>query len=209
MYKFRKTTIQSFKSELEIQNNLDFLARLYLPLIEKYENESNTEYKNHIKLMLSQSIKYTDNISNLKASKAARELSKKILEKELSVANLSEEEKDWILTNYDISKISVNGQTVPAINGGLGDAKRQSKEKHFHWEHATPNSQIVSKLLNLNICSLNSDLEKVNKVIEVLRLHQIIWITKEEDDKLTRAGFRDKNRPVWQDAYKSCGIIVE
>ncbi|MCK1202567.1 hypothetical protein MXZ84_07855 [Streptococcus uberis] len=77
MYKFRKTTIQSFKSELEIQNNLDFLARLYLPLIEKYENESNTEYKNHIKLMLSQSIKYTDNISNLKASKAARELSKK------------------------------------------------------------------------------------------------------------------------------------
>ncbi|MCK1202566.1 hypothetical protein MXZ84_07850 [Streptococcus uberis] len=131
------------------------------------------------------------------------------MEKELSVANLSEEEKDWILTNYDISKISVNGQTVPAISGGLGDAKRQSKEKHFHWEHATPNSQIVSKLLNLNICSLNSDLEKVNKVIEVLRLHQIIWITKEEDDKLTRAGFRDKNRPVWQDAYKSCGIIVE
>jgi hypothetical protein len=71
--------------------------------------------------------------------------------------------------------------------------------KHFHWEHMDPISAIQKS------CEDAGSEEEIQQILRT-RL-RIAWILKEEDEKLTKLGFRN-NRPDPASAYQEAGIVL-
>ncbi|MGQ0484228.1 MAG: hypothetical protein ACT4SY_02585 [Hyphomicrobiales bacterium] len=81
-----------------------------------------------------------------------------------------------------------------AVN--LKDPKRQN----FHWEHFVPVKQLAQQVLN-------SKNEPVERIVDILREAEIVWVTKDEDGELARSGCRSR-RPDPYACYKNAGIVL-
>lgn len=87
---------------------------------------------------------------------------------------------------------------VDLLRVGWHDQPRFDRgRKSFHWEHVTPLAQLRDKL------AVAETVEQVQGMITA-QLY-VAWITKNEDQALTAAGFKSKRPRPWA-AYESAGI---
>lgn len=71
---------------------------------------------------------------------------------------------------------------------------------HMLWEHTTTNHQTY---LQMMACRTQEEL------LLCMRNHSgVCWITREEDQKLNRMGYRSQREAGWESAYRECGIEV-
>ncbi|WP_158020980.1 hypothetical protein [Methylorubrum extorquens] len=80
----------------------------------------------------------------------------------------------------------------------VGKGLRRNELKVFHWEHTQPVGELVRRMHALHNPTAAS-------IEAILKEAGVAWILKEEDDRLTRAGFRTK-RADWRECYKQVGI---
>lgn len=80
------------------------------------------------------------------------------------------------------------------------DTKRISKlhDVGFHFEHSMPVGEMVNQLLALK----NPAKQEIE---QILNAAYVAWVTKDEDNLLSKKGYRSK-RPNWRSAYKEVGI---
>ena len=68
------------------------------------------------------------------------------------------------------------------------------------WEHTTTNHETYQKFV---ACQTIEELE------ECMENHTgVCWITRDEDTRLNKSGFRSSRKKGWQKAYHACGIEV-
>lgn len=77
----------------------------------------------------------------------------------------------------------------------LKDHKRQN----LHWEHAYTRYNFVQDLFSKQLTK--------EEIVELVKKHQIIWITKEENSLLDKTHKKDRPKG-WRDAYASVGINI-
>lgn len=70
------------------------------------------------------------------------------------------------------------------------------------WEHAYTRSDFATNAINI----VEKDKDVVNELTELIKQHQINWITVEEDKCLTKHGYKSHRPNGWKPAYKECGI---
>jgi len=98
---------------------------------------------------------------------------------------------------------------IADINFCTSEQAKGLKRKEVIYEHVVPHSIVMDKLLALN--DLRN--EKIFKVIE--KFYIVCAITKEEDKRLSAAGFRSKMPDGWNAdtdsvyaRYNAVGIVV-
>ena len=68
------------------------------------------------------------------------------------------------------------------------------------WEHTTTNHETYQSFVK---CQSQSELEKV------MSSHTgVCWITREEDNRLNKGGFRSSREAGWKETYAKCDIQV-
>lgn len=74
--------------------------------------------------------------------------------------------------------------------------------KDLEWEHAYTRHDFA-----LNAIKIVENGEDVDsKLIKLIKEHQIVWITKEENKCLSEHGYKSHRPNGWKPAYKECGI---
>jgi len=68
------------------------------------------------------------------------------------------------------------------------------------WEHTTPLGELCESIIS------SKSKEEILKVIT--SYSGVCWVTREEDNKLNKAGFRSSRVNGWKSAYEQCGINV-
>jgi len=69
------------------------------------------------------------------------------------------------------------------------------------WEHTTPLKKLIESLCKYdNIKAIKDTLNSYSGVC---------WITRKEDNKLTRKGYKNNRLGGWRKCYKKCGIIIK
>ena len=79
-------------------------------------------------------------------------------------------------------------------------SKARRLKGKFMFEHYVPVNQIREELLAIRKPT-------INVIAKILSKTRIIWVTKAEDVKLSKAGYR-RLRANPAKAYKDCGIII-
>lgn len=86
--------------------------------------------------------------------------------------------------------------------------KRFTVHQHYKYEHFIPASSLRDSLIklyekeNLNVYTIQQEIQK----------QRMCWITKEEDAKLSQAGYSHKGRDTFEDAkkaYLNVGIKIK
>ena len=68
------------------------------------------------------------------------------------------------------------------------------------WEHTTPLAEFFESLVNY---------KTEREFYETIENYSgVCWITREEDNRLNKRGFRSKREDGWQAVYEQCGIKV-
>lgn len=68
------------------------------------------------------------------------------------------------------------------------------------WEHTTPLAEFFESLVNY---------KTEREFYETIENYSgVCWITREEDNRLNKSGFKSKREDGWQAAYEQCGIKV-
>ncbi|MDD1382651.1 hypothetical protein PSQ53_06810 [Limosilactobacillus reuteri] len=70
------------------------------------------------------------------------------------------------------------------------------------WEHAYTRSDFASDAIEIVRYGKNVN----DKLGELIKKHQIIWITREENKCLTKHGYRSHRPNGWETAYEECEI---
>ena len=68
------------------------------------------------------------------------------------------------------------------------------------WEHTTTNHETYQSFVK---CQSQSELEEV-----MLSHTGVCWITREEDNRLNKGGFRSSREAGWKETYAKCNIQV-
>ena len=68
------------------------------------------------------------------------------------------------------------------------------------WEHTTTNHETYQSFVK---CQSQSELEEV-----MLSHTGVCWITREEDNRLNKGGFRSSTEAGWKETYAKCNIQV-
>ncbi|MGY3767075.1 hypothetical protein ACWOAH_11160 [Vagococcus vulneris] len=147
-------------------------------------------------------------INPLKASVAAERRLKDLRE----IAEIENIEK-----LRPLFQIPREDQVKSLEKNGLGDPKRTHKKEeddkdkpNFHWEHAVTRGTFVKKIKEMSSCN---DYDHKREVISnLVKSHQIIWITREENERLTSKGYetnRKEEKGGWKKAYEDCDIFVD
>lgn len=166
----------------------EVLAKIYYELMVIYhQNKDLDEYaKKHIEFMIKQSFKSV-HINPLKVSVEANEIANKRLSEPNTLKFA-----DW------------SDQKKSIKNGGLGELNRNTDSTIFHWEHAYTCKDFVDDLLKIDIDEENAQYE----IKRLLDNQQIIWITKEQNKRLDKKGYKTNRKEGWQKAYQDCGITI-
>jgi hypothetical protein len=68
------------------------------------------------------------------------------------------------------------------------------------WEHTTTNHETYQTFVK---CQSQEELKEA-----MLNHTGVCWITREEDDRLNKSGFRSNREEGWQAVYEKCNINV-
>ena len=68
------------------------------------------------------------------------------------------------------------------------------------WEHTTTNHETYQSFVK---CQSQSELEEV-----MLSHTGVCWITREEDNRLNKGGFRSSREAGWKETYAKCNIQI-
>ena len=84
----------------------------------------------------------------------------------------------------------------------LGEVIEENKrpKSFLVWEHTTPLNELFEKLIKTEC------IEEINSTLE--NYSGVCWITRQEDDMLTKAGYRSIRPGGWGVCYEKCGIDV-
>jgi len=96
----------------------------------------------------------------------------------------NENKIDWTkLPNYNYRKV-VGGQL---------------NKPNLIAEHATPKSVLLSMLIEADVSEWDNLIEE----------HSVVcWITREENNRLEKSGYRQKRPGGWKKCYELCGIVL-
>ena len=88
---------------------------------------------------------------------------------------------------------------IDLSNFGWHDQNKfDPKRKSLIFEHKDTVKETIKKILKAN---------SIEEILEIISITKTVWITREENDLLTRKGFAS-NRPDSDLAYKECGIEI-
>lgn len=167
-------------NDINYEERINEMASFYKNMLDQYNQTENEFIKQHIKTMLSYSWNCLYDISEIKVSKKA------------------EEKRKELKLNVPMKEQRYNAFNKIKKNGGLKTLKHV-----FHWEHAFTRSMFLDALFDLPEGYSEDDL------IALVKKHQIVWITKEEDKVLNKKKYRSKRDAGWEHAYLDCDIDLE
>jgi len=84
----------------------------------------------------------------------------------------------------------------------LGEVFEEKKrpKSFLVWEHTTPLNELFEKL--------TSTISKEEIISNLENYSGVCWITRQEDDILTKSGYRSNRPEGWKKCYEKCGIEV-
>lgn len=70
------------------------------------------------------------------------------------------------------------------------------------WEHAYTRSDFATNAIEI----VDEDNEVDAKLTKLIKEHQIVWVTRGENNCLTGHGYRSRRPNGWKSAYNECEI---